>query len=336
MDIIPAPKQNVIFDATLLSGMACGRFFDLRYNRNLVQSTGKSNSLECGSIIHTIFETYYNNIIAGRKRVDAIGTALIAGQQYIAGCIHCTDFNPIHNSVDPAEADGAPHVCNAGCELVPKCGHKPNTYPGVFNTPADSEGYTIGWKWVLETAEQYFDHYKNDFWIPLEVECVKREVIYEDDQIRVMWKAKLDLIVDTNQAIMPMDHKTQKQKRAFMDLNHQFQGQCFLLKTRQVVKNNVGFQKTLKPAEKFTREIISYTADRLLEWQSEIVPYYAYRLLEYNNGEYYPPDFTRCEGKFGNCVFAEEVCRADRNLREQALRLNFKVGPKWDVGNEDD
>lgn len=314
MDIIPTPKQNIIFDATLLSGMACGRFFDFRYNHNFMQRSGKSNSLECGSIVHTVLETYYKNIINGIKRSDAIGFGLAAGQQYIAGCIHCTDFS----------GDGSP-----------QCGHKPNSYPGVFNTPADSEGYIIGWKWVLESCEQYFDYYKNDFWVPLEIEVVKREVIYEDDQIRVMWKAKLDAIMDTNQSIMPMDHKTMKQKREFVDLNNQFMGQSFLTKSRQVVKNNFGFQKTLKIPEKFTREIITYTADRLLEWQSEIVPYYAYRLLEYQNSGYYPPDYTRCEGKFGNCVFLS-TCKADRNMREQELNINFIVGPKWDVGNEDD
>lgn len=317
MDIIPSPKKNVIFDATLLSGMGCGRFFDLRFNHQFQQRTGKSNSLECGSIVHTILETFYLQSINRMKRSDAIGYGMAAGQQYIAGCIHCTDFTATDT------------------QAKPECGHKPNQYPGVHNTPADNEGYIIGWKWVLETMEQYFDYYKNDFWIPLEVECVKREIIYEDDQIRVMWKAKFDLIVDTNQAIMPMDHKTMKQKREFLDLNNQFMGQCFLMKTRSVVKNDIGFQKSLKPSEKFVRPIITYTADRLLEWQSEIVPYYAYRLLEFSEGGYYPPDFTRCEGKFGLCVF-HEVCIADRNMREQELNINFVVGPKWDVGAEDE
>jgi hypothetical protein len=183
--------------------------------------------------------------------------------------------------------------------------------------------------------EEYFDYYKNDFWIPLEVEVVKRDIVYEDDNIRVMWKAKLDVIMDTNQAILPMDHKTMKQNRDTIDLNTQFMGQCFVMKTRSVVINKIGFQKTLKPEQKFFRPIITYTADRLLEWQSEIVPTYAYRLLEYTESGFWPPDYSRCEGKFGLCVF-NEVCRVDRNMRETELNVNFVVGPKWDVGNEDD
>lgn len=317
MDIIPSPKRNVIFDATLLNGMPCGRFFDLRYNHNFMQRSGKSNSLECGSLVHTILERYFNAQIAGMKRTDAIAFGIAAGNQYIAGCIHCTDFV------------ASPEVPK------PVCGHKPNEFPGMHNTPADSEGFTIGWKWVLDTMEQYFDYYKSDFWIPLEVEVVKREIIYEDDSIRVMWKAKLDVIMDTNQAIMPMDHKTMKQNRDTVDLNYQFMGQCFLTKQRSVVINKIGFQKTLRAEQKFLRPILTYTADRLLEWQSEIVPTYAYRLLEWNESGYYPPDFSRCEGKFGNCVFMD-VCKADRPMREQELNINFTIGPKWDVGNEDD
>lgn len=315
--IVPSNKKNVIMDATLLNGLACGAYFDMRYNHNFVQRSGRSNSLEAGQIAHVVMENYNKCIINGTKRSEAIGFGLAAGKQYIAGCIHCTDFEPT-DSVK-----------------VPTCGHKPNQFIGVHNTPADSEGYVVGWKHVLETMEEYFDYYKSDFWIPLEAETVKRDIVYEDDNIRVMWKAKLDVIMDTNQAILPQDYKTMKQDRKSVDLNTQFLGQCFVMKTRSMVKGKIGFQKTLKAEQKFAREIITYTADRLLEWQSEIVPVYAYRLLEYSESGFWPRDYSRCEGKFGLCVFSD-VCKVDRNMREQELNINFVVGPKWDVGNEDD
>ena len=333
------PKKNVILDATLCTAvMTCARFAELRFDKQLVQISGKSNSLEVGSIVHKVLEVYYKSVINGIKKSDAVGFGLIAGELYIKGCPHCTDFVP---SCEESLSDmpGQIHVHGANCILKPICNHPINEYPGVTNTPAESTSKPdrVGWKWALETCEQYFDYYKNDFWVPLEVEVVKREVLYEDDEIRVMLKAKLDLTADTNQGIYPIDHKSMKQRRDSSLLNNQFKGQCLLMKTRQVIINKIGFQTSLKTEEKFTRPIMSYSADVLNEFQSEIIPYTAYKLLEYSESGYYPPTGhgVNCESKFGMCVF-HEVCEADRNLREQILKNNFVVGPKWDIDNVED
>jgi hypothetical protein len=317
--ILKQAKKNIILDATLMTGlMTCGRFAELRYDKSLVQITGKSNSLECGSIIHKIFETFYGERIKGFKHTDALANALTSGETYIRGCQYCTDFE----STDEVKK--------------PVCGHTPNEYPGVRNTPAESQTKPnrVGWKHVLQTAEEYFDFYKNDFWVPLFVETVKRKVVYEDDEIRVMWKAKLDAAFDTNQGIFPVDHKTMQQRKDSLPLNNQFKGQCLVMETHRMFVNKVGFQTSLKPEEKFTRVPISYSTDALLEFQSEIIPMAAYNLLQYSESGYWPATGhgINCEGKFGNCVF-HEVCSSDRNMREETLRNNFVIGPKWDIEN---
>jgi hypothetical protein len=279
------PKKNIILDATVLSTlMSCARLTDLRFNHNLVQITGKSTSLEMGSIVHTVLENYYGNVIKGFKKEDAIGHAISAGIEY-------------YNSDE------------------------------VTNCTAEDR------KWALDTCEQYFEHYKNDHWIPLEVEVTKGKILYEDDEIRILWKAKFDLITDTNQGIYPVDHKTMKQRRDTLTLNNQFIGQCILMETRLMFVNKVGFQTSLKPEEKFTRAPINYSFDRLMEWQSMILPYYAKMMLMYEESGYWPPNFTHCESKYGFCQF-KSVCESDRGMREEELSHNFKVGKKWDVGNE--
>jgi hypothetical protein len=187
---------------------------------------------------------------------------------------------------------------------------------------------------ALKTSEEYLDFYKNDFWIPLEVECVKGAVIYEDDEIRILWKAKYDWIVDTTQLITSVDHKTMSQRRDTLTLNNQFMGQCVLLGVRSMFVNKIGFQKSLKPEEKFTRLMINYTNDQLVEWQSTIVPYYAKLMLMYQESEYWPPNFTHCENKYGFCTF-KDVCSSDRNMREETLKQFFEVGKKWDVTNDE-
>ena len=187
-------------------------------------------------------------------------------------------------------------------------------------------------EWAFETCHQYLEHYKNDFWIPLEVEIVKSQILYEDDEIRILWKAKLDLTMDTTQGIYPVDHKTMKQRRNTLILNNQFMGQCILMGTRLMFVNKIGFQKTLKPADKFVRDPVSYSFDQLHEWQSVILPYYAKFYLAYTESEYWPPNFTHCESKFGPCPFLD-VCSVDRGMREETLGQQFVVGEPWDVTN---
>jgi hypothetical protein len=185
-------------------------------------------------------------------------------------------------------------------------------------------------EWTFTTMEQYFEHYKNDSWTPLEVEVTKGSVLYEDDEIRVLWKAKLDVMVDTNQGIYPVDHKTMKQRRETVSLNNQFMGQCILSNTRGVIINKIGFQSSLKPADKFQRVLIPYTADRLMEWQSIILPHWAKQIAMWNETGYFPPNFTHCENKYGICQFRDH-CEADRQMREEVLKQAFEVGEVWDV-----
>ncbi len=326
-------KKNVIFDATVLSSLqACPRLTDFRFNHYFESIGGKSNSLEVGNIIHKYLETYYGLIINGMKKETAHNHGLIAAQLYINGCPYCTDFVPECYVVEPNEV---PHTHNELCKAKPSCNHKVDEYPGVRNTPEESSGYLIGWKWALSTCEQYYEYYVNDFWVPLEVETVKSKLLYEDDEIRVMWKAKLDWLVDTNQGIYPVDHKTMKQRRDTLGLNNQFMGQSFVCNTRGTMVNKIGLQKTLKPAEKFDRVLVPYSAPVLLEWQSEIVPYYARLLLMYAETGHFPPNFASCETKYGKCSFVD-VCAANPDMREETIRMQFRMGKPWNPSNSDE
>jgi hypothetical protein len=335
-------KKNVILDSQILTAlMDCPRASDFRFNHNLIPIGGKSNSLECGSIVHTFLETYYKNIIQGIKRKDAEGFAFTAAELYISGCKSCTNFIPYHNHPITTEKDVVQIRCSLNCIIKPTCRHKPNDYPGVTNTPREPntsdprEKSKTGWAWVLETLQQYCEYYKNDHWIPLEVEIVKSHLLYEDEDVRILWKAKLDLTADTNQGIFPIDHKTMKQNRSTLSMNNQFMGQCRIMNTSNVIINKVGFQKTLKAEEKFIRQPISYSTERLLEWQSEILPYYAKLLLMYNENEYFPPNFGHCEGKYGSCQYLK-VCESNPEMRNDELKKNFIVGPEWNPTNEND
>lgn len=183
---------------------------------------------------------------------------------------------------------------------------------------------------ALDTCQQYYDYYINDKWTPLAVEVVKSKVIYEDDEIRVMWKAKCDLIVDTAAGVVPVDHKTMKQRRDSVSLNNQFLGQTVVNETRLMIVNKIGFQKSLKAQEKFTRATINYTPERQQEWYSEIVPYWAKIMMMYSESGYWPPNWDRCETKYGFCEF-KGVCESNPAMRQETLGINFKVGEPWSI-----
>lgn len=320
MTDILIPKKNIIFDATILSSlMSCARFEDIRFNYRLVSTKGKSNSLEVGSLIHKVLEVYYKHKIDGFPRATAIGQAMAAGMLFIQGCPHCANFT--------------------GSD-TPSCGHQPDEYPGMTNTPEHNEKWTVGWRFALQTCEQYFEFYKNDSFIPLAVEEVRTTAdnspIYEDDEIRVYWKAKFDLIIDTTDVgIMSMDHKTFKQRRDKTTLSNQFSGHCVLLKSRRVMVNKIGLQTSIKDiAERLTREIVPYSADRLAEWQGEIVPYYAYKYIQFKESGYWPPNYTHCDTMYGPCPY-KQVCESDRGMREEVLRNEYTLAPEWDPSNKE-
>lgn len=335
MEILAPRKHNIILDATALTRfMSCNLLYDYTQNHCFEKMGGKSNSLEIGSIIHKVLEIYYGERIKGFNHSNAVGSGLIAGQMYITGCRDCRDFVPYTCPICHGDI-GNCEFCQHGTIMSPSCGHLVNEYPGVENTPAESnreKGRSkVGWKWALETCEQYFDYYQNDHWVPLEVEVVKKKILYEDDEIRIMWKAKLDLTADTNQGIYPIDHKTMQQLRPSFSLNNQFIGQCHVMGTRSTIINRIGLQTSLKPKEKFTREFVSYSASRLLEWQSEILPYRAKELRNCQKSGYYPPSGwgINCINKFGICMMMK-ICETDPEGREGELRQSFRIGEKWD------
>lgn len=333
---IPQHKRQIVTDATLFSTiMGCGRLVDFRFNHNLLSLNGKSNSLECGNIAHKYFEIYYGHVIKGFVKSQAHGMGMAAAEMYARGCSHCMRFKPTLCDDHSREGVTLNSLC-PNCVLTPPCGHKPQEYPGCENTPYEKEkDYQIGWKWVLETCDQYYEFYKNDYWVPLEVERVKGKILYTDDEIEILWKAKFDLISDTTQAIMPIDHKTMKQRRDNISLNNQFMGQCILAETQNMVINKVGFQTSLKAHEKFVRATMSYSRKRLNEWQGTILPYWIYKYLDYLDNDYWAPNFDHCENKYGNCTFIE-VCSADPEERERELKLNFYVGEDWNPTNDED
>ena len=285
--------------------MACPTLYHNTFNQDLVSVQGKAPALETGSLVHFIAEFFAKAKIEGKSYSESVAVGFEAGKEYVKP----------YSEINKFQLD--------------------KEHPGITNVPPDSDdGRVVSIKDVFNTMEQYFDYWKNDSNTILEAEVTKGRVIFENSNLRILWKAKIDRVIDTPLSIISMDHKTAKQRRDTPSMNNQFMGQCHVLGTRMVMVDKIGFQKTLKPNERFIRTPITYSHNRLEEWRTEIVPYYANMLIAYSEAENFPMNFTHCENKYGRCRFYD-ICESDANIRDEMMRVYFKVGKKWDISNDE-
>jgi hypothetical protein len=204
--------------------------------------------------------------------------------------------------------------------------HDSTNYPGVANlTPEDIE-------LVFDTFQLYCEYYRNDTWTTVNVEHVFQEEIYNDDDMRIIWKAKVDWYVDTELGMLSVDHKTMSRQSYTMSLGNQFTGQSVILKTNTVYVNKIGFQTSLKPKDRFQRVPIAYTDSRKIEWINTLA-YYMKQYVHYNEQGFYPPNYSSCKGSYGPCEF-HKVCETDIELRLSAIKRDFIEGEAWDVTND--
>lgn len=177
---------------------------------------------------------------------------------------------------------------------------------------------------------EYCKHYEHDGWDRIiAVEQVGSAVLYEDEHLVIVYEIKPDLVLQLDNGLIVVDHKTAKQRKEPSKLANQFMGYPYVLGINNICINKIGFQKTLKPAERFQRYTLSYANDVLAEWKDNTV-WWIKQLLKHIDEDFWPANFTSCD-KWGGCVF-EHVCMKERIAREYELQRSFEVSEHWDVG----
>lgn len=173
---------------------------------------------------------------------------------------------------------------------------------------------------------------KIELFYPLQIETPFFKKIYEDDQLIIGLQGIIDYLgkyIGTD-GIVVVDHKGVSQRTEYSLLRNQFKNYCIAAETDTAIVNKIGFQKTLSPAERFTRQTITYSKDQLQE-QIEVLTATGKEMLVAMKSEYYPPNFTSCD-KYAGCTFAEHFCSARPDVRPLRIGTYFVVGKKWDVG----
>jgi hypothetical protein len=180
----------------------------------------------------------------------------------------------------------------------------------------------------LYQFKEYAEYYKHEDWNPLQVEAVGSEILYQDDDYRFIYSVKIDAIMEQGNMKAPWDHKTSKKRSPPISLSNQFLGYCWALGTNNIVVNKIGFQKTLKPNERFERHILEYTNAQIQEWRANTIQW-CYYLIEHLETNHWPQNFTSCD-KYSGCIYAQ-LCSADPQIRDLIKAREYKVTDEWDV-----
>lgn len=184
---------------------------------------------------------------------------------------------------------------------------------------------------------EYFKHYEGEFWRPLYVEKPFAKIIYEseEDNLRVIYEGIIDLGVDTMAGEAIVDHKSSRRNSdsTYLGLSNQFKGYSYTLECPNIIINKVGFQKTVKPADRFIRIPISYDDSTLQEWANQTI-WWAQQLAFYIETNTWPMNFTSCD-KYSGCIFNKLCINEPGASREWLMNTEYIIGQKWNPQERD-
>ena len=184
---------------------------------------------------------------------------------------------------------------------------------------------------TFRVFSEYIYYYWNEPHETIKVEDVGSKVLYEDDELAIVYEAKIDWICSiANCNRLPVDHKSYRSKRNILDLNNQFMGYCWMLDVRNIMINRIGFQTTVAPKDKFVRPILSYSKPMLDNWVRNTI-WWVKQLMRYEKEGVWPQNFTSCD-KYSGCIFIPVCSCAPENHNEKLISLFDIKETKWDIG----
>jgi PD-(D/E)XK nuclease superfamily len=178
---------------------------------------------------------------------------------------------------------------------------------------------------------QYLDYYWGERAQTLAVEQVASKVMYADENLTIVYDAKIDWIISLgNTPILPVDHKTSSRRGMTNEMSNQFMGYCWMLSTNNIMVNKIGLQKTVKPKDKFERPIISYAPSVIDAWINNSV-WWIKHILDCEERGVWPQNLTSCDKYNSVCQFYD-VCKSPTESREHTLSslYDIRTAP-WDV-----
>lgn len=293
-------KRTLSIDSQILSTIqSCAR--KTLYNFIMhVQPQEKAEALEKGSLMHAMLEIYYGLLgnCGNREKSDVWQPVLAA------------------NLIPPDTGNKDDII-----RYAVTCGQ---FLAGKTELPFEEAEEAI------YQFTEYAKHFYNDEWKPLAVEEVGSRLLYEDDNVRFIYNFKIDLIAQKGNLIAPFDHKTGSRRQNPSSLSNQFIGYAFGIDSQHVIVNKIGFQKTLKPSERFNRYILTIDKDRVEEWIDNTI-FWCFTLLNHIDNQIWPMNLTSCD-KYSGCIYSS-LCEANPKGRNWRIERDYTIGKPWDVAN---
>lgn len=296
-------KQILSLDSQMLNSIQfCPRHFQYSFLQHL-RPIDKPAPLERGDLIHKMLELYY-----GLK-------------------FNC--LNPASDTLSSLQEAGIPLIDDTDfVPLVRFCCEAGQFFGAKTNLPVEEIEESIF------QFNEYANHFQFDGWKALETEGVGARVMYDSEDLQIIYMVKIDMIAEKDNFIAVWDHKTASRRVSEVtSLSNQFMGYAWAMGLDTVIVNRIGFQKSLSRGDRFQRFILKYTPDRLKEWEQNSV-YWATRLghqIEQAQAEQsdMPMNLTSCD-KYNGCVY-RHICEKSTRLRDMEMEKTYKVAEKWDV-----
>jgi len=317
IDIKQDTMKIIEIDSQILNSIQnCALKHELQFEENLAPEK-KAEPLEKGDLLHKMLELY-DGLLGKCYNVSSDTWCALEGQGFL------TDFEKL--------------LSRDKQTIVSFCIEAGQYFASKMEIDTETAAS------VIYQFKEYSYFYNNDPWSTLAVEEVASKVLFENSELKIIYSGKIDRFVEQGSIRAPMDHKSSSRQGSVSTMSNQFIGYCFLLDTNHIIIDKIGFQKTLKPAERFQRFILNIDDGRINEWKENSINYILNHLcLSTANPEeahYYfdtlrvrikQPlmNLTSCD-KYSGCIY-RNICESNPEGREWIKERDYIIREKWDV-----
>jgi hypothetical protein len=157
-------------------------------------------------------------------------------------------------------------------------------------------------------------------------------LLFEDDNVRIYLAGKIDLVMSDNKyENEPMDHKSYDRSWEVGRMNNQFKCYATAMGSMYLTVNKIGFQKTLKPHEKFTRPRLVFDPFVLEEWKQNVIRNIMTKYVTCVAENAWPMNETSCDKYNRQCEYYDICDSSGMPAKNWQINSEYVVSEPWDV-----